>query len=178
MPKNDLPNISVNAMPWALDVAVNAELRPSQLIVQRRVSGNSKRFDDLVRNQPAMHFQAWLKLEHQPRFYHWIPISRLLPGDWNARTILSLIKTMEQDYSYLRDEAISWIEKYRPELSASQTAHMSRKNQSLNLALRFVRPFDQSDQLWKLTIGEQVGVLNASYLAMKPIVDFFHNRDI
>src|SRR6185437_15116555 len=30
MPKNDVPNISAMAMPWGFDLAINAELLPSQ----------------------------------------------------------------------------------------------------------------------------------------------------
>lgn len=37
MPKNDVPNISVNALPWRLDFAINAELRTSQEVMTQRI---------------------------------------------------------------------------------------------------------------------------------------------
>jgi hypothetical protein len=178
MPKNDLPNISVSAMPWALDVAINAELRTSQLVIRRRITARPRDFDALLSSLPKMHFQAWLKLEHQPFFYHWIPTSLCLPGDWNAASVIDGITQSEKNFLSIRNEAISWIKKRRPELSWSQASHMERRNQALNLALRFVLPFEKRDPFWALTLDEQIELLNLTYVTLKPMMDFFHANEV
>jgi hypothetical protein len=40
MPKHDVPNISVNALPWGLDFAVNAELHTSQQVMRDRIASH------------------------------------------------------------------------------------------------------------------------------------------
>lgn len=91
MPKNDVPNISVCALPWGLDFAINAELRTSQEVMRQKIEGSPERFDRLVLEHGSLQLQAWLKLEHQPRFYHWILLRNSLAGTWQSHDLLSCI---------------------------------------------------------------------------------------
>ena len=98
MPKNDLPNISALAMPWCLDLAINAELRTSQAVMRRCIADDPSRFDELVSQHGGLQLHALLKLEHQPRFYHWIPLVRKNAGTWNAKILLEAGDSIFADY--------------------------------------------------------------------------------
>src|SRR5581483_7802895 len=115
MPKNDVPNISVNALPWGLDITINAELRTSQEVMRHHIERSPKRFDRLVAEHGALQFQAWLKFEHQPRIYHWIPIHKLAPGTWLGQNILDLYRGAEMNFSALRTYWLNWIRDQRTE---------------------------------------------------------------
>ncbi len=155
MPKNDVPNISVNALPWGLDFAVNAELRTSQEVMRRRIERDSNRFDSLVLQHGDLLLQAWLKLEHQPRFYHWIPIAIRPANTWQGRDLLELYRRSELNFSDLRAHWLAWITEQRVELTAAQREQMYRTNRKLNLALRLVRSLNALDPVWDLPYEEQ-----------------------
>lgn len=174
MPKNDVPNISSMAMPWSLDLAVNAELRTSQTIMKRRIVENPPRFDKLVREHGGIQFQAILKLERQPRFYYWIPLEFKDPGRWDARTLIDTHDRVEREYSALRQSWISWIEKNRAEMSNAQATHMRGRNKEPNIALRLVRPFRNEDEFWSLPYDRQCDKFVAECNRLKPLIDFFH----
>jgi hypothetical protein len=173
MPKNDVPNISVNALPWGLDFAVNAELRTSQEVMRQRVERSSERFDALVLEHGDLQLQAWLKLEHQPRFYHWIPLSVMSPNMWRSHDLLELYRRSELNYSELRSHWLAWIAEQRATLTVAQLGQMNRTNRKLNLAIRLVRSFGASDPLWNQPYGEQQAQFQAEYRKLKPLIDFF-----
>lgn len=175
MPKNNVPNISVMGMPWALDLAVNAEIRPSQNVLRKRIAEAPGTFDGLVKSHGRLQFQALLKLEHQPRFHHWIPLACDEPGSWNGARVLKVWEECEAGFSQLRDSWINWIEKSRRILSSGQRAHLRRTNQSLNLALRFVRPFCREDEFWSISYSDQCSKLVAECQHLRPLVEFFQS---
>ncbi len=173
MPKNDVPNISVNALPWGLDFAINAELRTSQEVMRQRVERSPERFDGLVLEHGNLQLQAWLKLEHQPRFYHWILLSTMPPSKWQSHDLLELYRGSELHFPELRAHWLTWVAEQRVALTAAQLGQMNRTNRKLNLALRLVRSFSESDPLWNQPYGEQQAQFQEEYLKLKPLVDFF-----
>lgn len=173
MPKNDVPNISVNALLWGLDFAINAELRTSQEVMKQRVERSPERFDCLLLEHGNLQVQAWLKLEHQPRFYHWIPLSMMPPSKWRSHDLLELYRESELNFSKLRTHWLTWIAEQRLALTAAQLGQLNRTNRKLNLALRLVRSFSESDPLWRLPYGEQQAQFQAEYQKLKPLIDFF-----
>jgi hypothetical protein len=150
MPKNDVPNISVNALPWGLDFAVNAELRTSQDVIRRSIEHDPQRFDELVSQHGGLQLQAWLKLEHQLRFYHWIPNVMLSPNTWRSNDVLNLYRRSELNFPDLRAHWLAWVAEQRTELTAAQLGHMNRTNRRLNLALRIVGSLKALDPVWTL----------------------------
>ena len=173
MPKNDVPNISVAALPWGLDFAINAELRTSQEVMRRKIEESPERFDGLVREHGMLEWQAWLKLEHQPRFYHWVAIRRSPAGTWGGRDLLGLYRQSELNFSELRLQWLTWIKERRTELTPRQMEHMERSNRQLNLALRLVHSFQQDDPLWSRPYAEQKIGFQDQYRRLKPFIDFF-----
>lgn len=173
MPKNDVPNISVNALPWGLDFAINAELRTSQEVMRQHIERSPERFDHLVAEHGALQFQAWLKFEHQPRIYHWIPLPMLSPGTWRGQDILDLYRRFEITFPDLRAHWLGWIKEQRAALTQGQIAHMHRSNRKLNLALRLVRSFPKDDPLWNHLYAEQQARFQEEYRKLKPLIDFF-----
>lgn len=173
MPKNDVPNISAMAMPWSLDLAINAELRTSQSVMKRRIAEEPSQFDEIVFAHGNLQFQILLKLEHQPRFYHWIPIARWKAGTWNSVSLLDEVTRISSDYSALRNGWVSWIEKKLTEVSRAQIEHMQKRNQTPNLALRLVRPFRREDLFWSLPYEDQVKLFSSECRRLKPFIDFF-----
>jgi hypothetical protein len=172
MPKNDVPNISAMAMPWCLDLAVNAELRTSQQIMKMRVAANPLCFDDLIQEHGGIQLQALLKLEHQPRFYHWIPLISQEPGTWCAQSFLAACAEVERDYQSHRDAWSKWIEKNSLGLTKNQSQHMRKRNKQCNLALRLVRPFRKGDKFWSLPYSDQRVSFVAECRRLKPLIDF------
>jgi hypothetical protein len=177
MPKNDVPNISVNALPWGLDFAINAELRPSQEVMRRRIGRQPERFDRLVSEHGGLRLQAWLKIEHQPRFYHWILLTQKEQGTWRGSDLLDYHKELEASFPQIRTQYLDWIKGARPELTPNQTAHMERKNQTLNLALRLVHCFEKEDTVWNLPYPEQTARFGQEYRKFKPLIDFFNELE-
>ena len=92
MPKNDVPNVSMAALPWGLDFAINAELRHLTGSDGQKIEESLERFNGLVREHGGLEWQAWLKLEHQPRFYHWVEVRHSPPGTWDGRDLLELYR--------------------------------------------------------------------------------------
>jgi hypothetical protein len=173
MPKNDVPNISVAALPWGLDFAINAELRTSQEVMRRKIEESPERFDSLVREHGSLEWQAWLKLEHQPRFYHWVEVRHSPAGTWGGRDLLELYRQSELNFAALRLRWLTWIKEQRAELTARQTGHIEQRNRQLNLALRLVHSAHQDDALWNRPYPEQQIGFQDKYRGLKPLIDFF-----
>jgi hypothetical protein len=148
MPKNDQPNISLNGYPWGFDVAVNAELKPSQRVVNKRVREDGSGFDALIKDHGELSLQLWLKLEHQPRIYHWIPLEQHEAGTWSSFMLLDRLDAIREDYPQLREQWQERIFSQQSVLTASQVAHMARRNSKLNLAVRFVKTMRSDDEFW------------------------------
>jgi hypothetical protein len=173
MPKNDVPNISVNALSWGLDFAINAELRTSQEVMRQRIERSPDVFDRLVLEHGGLQLQAWLKFEHQPRFYHWILIEKRSEGAWRGQDLLDLYRRSEINFPELRAHWLGWIKDQRAELSLGQGRHLERSNRRLNLALRLVRSFHKEDAVWDRSYDEQQAQFQAEYLKLKPLIEFF-----
>jgi len=173
MPKNDLPNISAMAMPWGFDLAINAELQRSQVVMRNRIEEKPETFDDLLRKHNGLQFQALLKIEHQPRFYHWIPLVFRQPAEWNAKTLLEAVNGILGEYPTMRDRWIARIEADGAGLSGRQASHMRSVNQKPNIALRMVRPFGRNDPFWSLPYSDQCSLFIAECSRLKPFIDFF-----
>jgi hypothetical protein len=173
MPKNDVPNISVNALPWGLDFAINAELRTSQEVMRQHIKHSPEGFDRLVIEHGDLELQAWLKFEHQPRFYHWILIEKRSQGTWRGRDLLDLYRGSEINFPELRTHWLAWIKDQRAELSQGQTEHLQGRNRKLNLAVRLVRSFQKVDPVWDVAYDEQQAQFQGEYLKLKPLIKFF-----
>jgi hypothetical protein len=173
MPKNDVPNISACALPWGLDFAINAELRTSQRVMRKKIEASPERFDRLVQEHGSLEWQAWLKLEHQPRIYHWFLLRNSPPGAWQGHDLLEFYRQSELNFSELRLQWLTWIKEQRAELTPRQIGHMERSNRQLNLALRLVHSLQQGDALWSRPYGEQQIGFQDEYRRLKPLVDFF-----
>jgi hypothetical protein len=174
MPKNDVPNISVEAMPWGMDVCVNAELRTSQRVMLDRIREVQERFDRLAAEHGGLQFHALLKLEHQPRIYHWIPLIAKEPGTWRGTDIVAAYEQIERDYNRVRDEWIAWVSTHQRDLSSSQAQQMQKTNKQPNLALRLVRPFRRNDEFWAKPYAAQCEAIVAECKRMKPLIDLLH----
>ncbi len=172
MPKNDVPNISAMAMPWGLDLTINAELRTSQAVMKARITQEPSRFDELVCEHGGLQFHGILKLEHQPRFYHWIPLFFKDVGTWTAKSLVEAIDKQYRAFDSVKAYWVSWIAEHRSELGPAQVLHMRRRNQQPNLALRLVRPFPREDRLWQLPYKEQVDLFVWECRRLKPLIDF------
>jgi hypothetical protein len=173
LPKNDVPNISVNTLPWGLDFAVNAELRSSQEVMLRKIENATSLFDELVAEHGNLRLQAWLKLEHQPRFYHWIPLVQKPQGSWRGGDIVDLYRGSEVEFTSIRRRWVGWIKEQRKELTSRQSGQIERRNQRLNLALRLVHSFPKDDLVWSVPYQEQTERFNAAYKKLKPLIEFF-----
>lgn len=173
MPKNDVPNLSVEAMPWGLDLAVNAEIQTSQKVMLRRIHASSELFDKLIAEHGNLQFQALLKFEHQPRMYHWLPLFLFEPDTWVGNTILDTCSQVEQNFPKLRSDWIPWIESNQKKLSRGQAEHMKRQNRKPILALRLIRSFPKTDAFWTLAYRYQCEALVLECSKLKHLIEFF-----
>ncbi|GEM_PF-2255752 len=174
--KNNLPNISVAGMPGGMDLTINAEIQTSQKVMLRGLESDPGLLDALTRQHGGLAFQAWLKLEHQPRIYHWIPLRTMAPGAWTAVGALHAYNQARQHFPALKEYWVDRLSQEGPPLSADQRSHMVRSNQNLNLALRIVRSFPAVDPVWQMPYNLQVSLLTKEIAKIKPILEFFLDR--
>jgi hypothetical protein len=156
-----------------LDVTLNAELKPSQLVLRDRIGRNTERFNKILLEHGHLWLKTYLKFEHQPRFYHWVLANRLPPKDFDAATILELYRTCAD--RFVQDRAV-WIERivrYNQQLSPKQIAHLNRANRSPNLATRLTRWFPETDPFWSAEYSEQLTHVTDAVLELKALIDFF-----
>jgi hypothetical protein len=139
----------------------------------QRIHRSPGDFDRLVLELGGLELQTWLKLEHQPRFYHWILIEKRSQGTWRGRDLLDLYRRSEINFPELRAHWLGWIKDQRAELSRGQTEHLQSRNRKLNLAIRLVRSFQKEDPVWDRTYDEQQAQFQAEYLKLKPLIEFF-----
>jgi hypothetical protein len=172
MPKNDIPNISAMAMPWGFDLAVNAELLTSQAVFLKRITAQPGLFDDLLSGHGKLQFQALLKLEHQPRFYFWLPIRLMEPSTFTGNALLGEIAAFGEGYNDTKQRWIAKIVQSHPEISQAQLEHMRGRNMRPNLALRLVRPFRRTDGFWNLPYKQQVAAFLEECCKLRPFIDF------
>lgn len=173
MPKNDVPNLSANVLPWGLDVGINAEIGMSSRVLRQRVAKSPDRFDALIEEHGALTLQAWLKLEHQPRFYHWILLASRPVGAWHAEDIAELHQQSEFSFKHTREHWVAKIGQERAELTEGQRSHLWKTNRNLNIAFRIVRTFGRDLQFWRDPFESQLAEVNGEYKALLPLVEFF-----
>ena len=174
MPKNDRPNISVNAYPWGLDFAVNAELKTSQRAMIDCIKAARGRFEALVHAHGSLELQLWLKLEHQPRFYHWLPVERVNAGSFDGASLLRKVDEWKQRFPAERQRWLEEVIAARKELSPGQKAHLERTNKEANLAIRLVNTIRPEDAMWQKPFNEQLETINYVYRSLRPLIEFFN----
>jgi hypothetical protein len=172
-PPNDIPNISVMAHPGGLDVTLNAELKPSQLVLRDRIGRYPDLFNRILREHGRLWLKTYLKFEHQPRFYHWVLADRLSPGDFDAARILELYQTSADRFAHNRALWIERIVQFNQQLSHKQIDHLNRANRSPNLATRLTHWFPETDPFWTTQYGEQLQQVIEAVFGLKPLIDFF-----
>jgi hypothetical protein len=173
MPKNDVPNISVNALPWGLVFALNAELQTSQKVMRDRIATAPRRFDQLVAEHGLLRLQAWLKFEFQPRLYYWILLPEFQPRYWGSSDLLNLYQQSVSNFPSLRTRWVARIKEMSGRLSAAQIAHLDSTNKNLNLALRLVYSFEKSNDIWTMPYDQQRLRFDSEYQKLKPLIQFF-----
>ncbi len=175
MPPNDVPNISIIANLTGIDVCLNAELQTSQKVMIDHINNSTKYFDRLISDHAGLWFKTYLKFEHQPRFYHWILCDFYAPGEYDGATILN--SRYEHEESFLNDRQ-QWIERIRSgnlQLTESQIHHLESRNKQLNLAIRLVYPFYETDPFWSLPNDQKASEIVSAVHRLKPFIDFFVN---
>ncbi len=170
---NDIPNISCIAYPAGLNISINSEIKASQQVFLNRIKADPDRFDRLLSNHGNLMLTTHLKIEHQPRIYHWIPFEQLQPGTFDGRGILSLYQDHQHNFSEQRDYWIERIQNLSQNLTEGQSSHMRRTNKTLNLALRLVRLLDEDDSFWSKEYTKQKTSILNEVNELKPLVDFF-----
>jgi hypothetical protein len=115
-------------------------------------------------------WQAWLKIEHQPQIYHWIPIFNR-PADLDStRALLDLHAKTEGTYGDVRASAIQEVATANSSLTDKQRGHIERANKSLNLAIRHFTTSSSSHNRCKsfsgpLTVQDPVATLQLRLVA-------------
>jgi hypothetical protein len=173
LPPNDVPNISIIANTTGLDVTLNAELQPSQKIMVGRIREFTSEFDRLLADHGRLWLKTYLKLEHQPRFYHLILIDLMEPGEFDGATILRLRLEHENRFEEERERWVRNIIAENKELTKGMMHQLETRNKRLNLAIRLVEPFPKKAAFWSLPIGAQVTEIVGAVQRMKPLLDFF-----
>jgi hypothetical protein len=173
LPPNDVPNISIIANRTGLEVILNAELQPSQKAMLERIQKFTTIFDSLLRDHGALALQTFLKLEHQPRFYHWILTDFKAPGEFDGEVILRLYHEHENTFWEERDRWTRYIRAKNKKLTGPMIHHLETHNKRLNLAIRLVEPFQKSATFWSRPYEQQVIEIIGAVQRMKPLVDFF-----
>ena len=173
LPPNDVPNVSVIANTTGLDVTVNAELQPSQRIMLDCIQESASKFDRLLADHGGLMLKTYLKLEHQPRFYHWILADMRLPGEFDGKTILRMRLQHDEAFVEEREQWIRRIIAGNKELTKPLIHHLETRNKHLNLAIRLVEPFQRNADLWSLESEKQVSEIVGAVHRMKPLIDFF-----
>lgn len=171
-PPNDIPNISVMAHGQGIEVTVNAELQPSQAVLRQRIRSDPEQLNRILRGHAGLALHLYLKYEHQPRFYHWIPTLRKAPGEFDAGTVLDAYDDHGKRFA---EERAYWIDRIIREninLTDRQRSHLERSNQSLNLATRFSSQFLEGDPFWGLPYEGQVKRIAEAAIRLKPLLDF------
>lgn len=172
-PPNDVPNISVMANAGGLDVTINAELKPSQQILQNRIRRDPDRFNQIIRTHGDLRLKLFKKYEHQPRFYHWILSLCRPPGGFDAATILDAYRTSAGRFEAERAHWIERIVRNHRELSEGQIQHLERRNNSVNLATRIVHSFPASDSFWEAPYEQQLKSVVSAVAQLRPLLNFF-----
>lgn len=172
-PKNDIPNISIMANRDRLEITLNAELHPSQVVLQRRIRSAPEIFNSILYAHGGLWLNMYLKYEHLPRFYHWIPCLWKPPGGFDAGTIIAEYKLRSEQFEEDRDYWINRIIENNKELSAEQISHLRQKTKNLNLATRLAHQLKAADSFWREPYEEQLKHVIGSVVKLRPLVDFF-----
>lgn len=173
MPKNDVPNVSVIAGETGLDVCINAELQPSQKSMLARIKQQPKEFNKLVSESHALSFKMYAKIEHQPRFYHWIMIDWIMHPEVNSEAVLSVAEEYLESFASRRAELIETVLASNPEISEAQVAHARSTNRKPNTAFRLTKNLGSASTYWHLSAADQMNELANTIVSLKELVDFF-----
>jgi len=173
LPKNDVPNVSIMANSTGLDVALNAELMPSQKVMLRRIRESTSKFDRHLTDHGGLWLKTYLKFEHQPRIYHWILADIRPPGEFDGEFILSARRERDNAFVEDRGRRISDIKSMNKELTERQIRHLETHNKQLNLAIRLVQPFQKNAPFWSLPFNMKLNEIVGAVQRVKPLADFF-----
>lgn len=159
--------------PTVFDVTVNAELHPSQEVMLSTIRARSDEFDRILSSFDDLMLKTYLKYEHQPRFYHWVPIDCLGCKEFNANFI---IMNYEKHLNRFQEERKHWIEFIilkNKELTPKQIAHLRSKTQSLNFCHRLALPINFDDQIWGKDYTSQLAAFGERIFRLKKFISFF-----
>lgn len=172
MPPNDKPNISVAIRNYGIEIAINAELVPSQKIFVQKIKEKQNDFDRLVSEHGSILFKSYLKIEHQPQLYHWILLNCCFSNQLNSRQILSYDMTYQQKYNELKG---LWISKIidQQSMSERQINHILTKNPNPKIAMRLIEMLPVDNPIWEMDYQKQYDMLKNCIIRMKPLLDFF-----
>ncbi len=173
MPPNDVPNISVILYDYGWDFAINAELKPSQEHMLAMISKKLNVFNGILESHGQISLKTYLKLEHQPRFYHWIVTDNIKPRAFDGDRILNSYREQQKNFNLNRVRWIKFSEENNPQLTPKTIEHMKSKNKNLNFAMRLVHEVPLSDPFWSMDHHGQVERASAILAGLKPLVDFF-----
>lgn len=172
MPPNDKPNISVAIRNDGIEIAINAELIPSQQIFIKRINENQNEFDRLLSEYDSLLFKSYLKIEHQPLIYHWILQNCCFSGQFNSRQVLLFDKAYKQNYGRLKELCIKKILDHQS-LSDQQIKHIQTKNPNPKIAMRLIEMLLVDNPIWEMNYQQQYDILKTCIFRMKPLLDFF-----
>jgi len=171
--KNEIPNISVGFSPTGCDVAVNAELQPSQMVVIEKIKSQPSKFDEIIGNHGNIIFMSYLKFEHQPKYYNWI---LMIKRECKSTEILTVYEKISKNYKYHREKWLNHINRNNPYLSERQKKHLETRSKNVNLALIFVDQISLNDIFWDKSFKEQNKLILEKIFRLKPLLNFFVNN--
>ncbi|GEM_PF-3274396 len=169
--KNNKPNISIIFYNHACDISINSELMTSQRVILKKCQNNAKEFDTLLQDHGGLYLKTYFKIEHQPRFYHWMLDQFEKPSTFSSTSILDYYNDAHSKYNNTRQQLIQFIKK-NSNLSQNQFAHMMDKNINLNHAIRLVDPIFESDSFWSYDFKKQLDEIYNKVIKMKKLLYF------
>lgn len=172
-PPNDVPNISVIKNRFVFDVTVNAELQPSQKVLIDGIQTRLDEFDQILSKFDDLMLKTYLKYEHQPRFYHWIPIDSLHRKEFDSRFIVGNYEKHRKAFQEERSRWIEFIISKNKSLAQRQIAHLKRANRSLNFCHRLVFPINFDDPILDEDYYSQLTRFKEDIFRLKEFIIFF-----
>ncbi|NOX55802.1 MAG: hypothetical protein GXP27_15450 [Planctomycetes bacterium] len=168
---NKIPNISVWFYPdGECAIAVDAETKSAQEVIIRSIESNRADFDKAIANNNRLWFKSFLKFEHQPKHFHFIPVEALPPGTFNGETVLTSYHRHKDRFPSERDR---WIEFIATAREGELSDWFRKRSRTLNLAMIFAEIWAPDSPIWKDIYGRQKESFVEAIVCLKPMVDFF-----